>query len=247
MFTKPFTRVFTVLTFLLTVCGAAHAQTSPDSVWSAISESELAGRSTERQIDPIKYRTFRLNKAAVMPILDSAPAEFSNSSRFIQTILTLPMPDGSFARFRIEHSLVVETGLLEKFPELGRTYNGRGIDDPTATVRLDLLRHGFHAMVLSPRGTVLIDPYAKGDTENYLTYLKRDVSRRNAFICDFDGQKALEEMFLLNKDAHRELIPDAASPEVTSGSQLRTYRLAVASTNEYAIAVGENTIAGSLA
>lgn len=247
MFTKPFTRVFTVLTFLLIVCGAAHAQTSPDSVWSAISESELAGRSTERQIDPIKYRTFRLNKAAVMPILDSAPAEFSNSSRFMQTILTLPMPDGTFARFRIEHSLVVETGLLEKFPELGRTYNGRGIDDPTATVRLDLLPNGFHAMVLSPRGTVLVDPYAQGDTENYLTYLKRDVPRRNAFICDFDGQKALEEMFSLNKDAHRELIPDAASPEVTSGSQLRTYRLAVASTSEYAIAVGENTIAGSLA
>ncbi len=247
MSTKPFNRVLTVLTFLLTVCGAAHAQTSPDSVWSAISESELAGRSTERQIEPIKYRTFRLNKAAVMPILDSAPVEFSDSSRFMQTILTLPMPDGTFARFRIEHSLVVEIGLLEKFPELGRTYNGRGIDDPTATVRLDLLPNGFHAMVLSPRGTVLVDPYAKGDTENYLTYLKRDVPRRNAFICDFDGQKALEEMFSLKKDAHEELIPDAASPEVTSGSQLRTYRLAVASTSEYAIAVGANTIAGSLA
>ncbi|MEO7660087.1 MAG: zinc-dependent metalloprotease family protein, partial [Pyrinomonadaceae bacterium] len=247
MFAKPFGRTLTAITFLVAACVTAQAQTSVDSVWSAINESDLAGRSVERQIDPIKYRTFRLNKAAMIPLLDSAPAEFSNSSRFQQTFITLPMPDGTFARFRIEHSLIVEAGLLDKFPELGRTYNGRGIDDPTATVRLDLLRNGFHAMVLSPRGTVLIDPYAKGDTENYLTYLKRDVPRRDAFVCEFDGQKALEEMFALNNDANQELIPDAASSDVISGTQLRTYRLAVASTSEYAIAVGENTIAGSLA
>lgn len=246
MFKKTF-RTFTLAALSLAICSAASAQTSPDAVWTAVDENSIAGRSVERQVDPVRYRTFRLNKSAVIPILNAAPREFSEGSRFMQTVLTLPMPDGKFSRFFIEHSLIVEPGLLEKYPELGRTYIGRGIDDPQATVRLDLLPQGFHAMVLSPKGTVLIDPYAQGDTENYLTYFKRDVPRRGAFQCDFDELKAFNDLFTVDGDAHRELIPDAASPEVTSGSQLRTYRLALAASNEYTVVVGGNTVAGALA
>jgi hypothetical protein len=43
-----------------------------------------------------------------------------------------------------------------------------------------------------------------------------------------------------------EFLPDS-SENVISGTQLRTYRLALAATNEYAVAVGGNTIAGTLA
>jgi hypothetical protein len=225
----------------------AFSQSSPDGVWIAIDESQLAGRSAERVVVPASYRTLRLNKTSVTSILDSAPAEFSAPSRFTQTILTLPMPDGKFGRFRIEHSLIVEPGLLEKYPELGRTYNGRGIDDPTATVRLDLLPSGFHAMVLSTSGTVMVDPYAIGDTDNYITYFKRDVAKSSMFACEFDQQEALERLFRPTSGDNRELIPDIVSPEVISGSQLRTYRLALASTNEYTVAVGGNTILGALA
>lgn len=244
---RTFARILFATAFLIVTGATLHAQTSPDRVWTAVDDSQLAARPIERQMIPNKYRTFRLDHAAVRSILDAAPEEFSGTSRFQQTTLTLPMPDGSFARFRIERSLIVEQGLADKYPELGRTYRGFGIDDPTATVRLDLLPKGFHAMVLSPRGTVLVDPYTDGDTDNYLTYFKRDVPQRSSFSCEFEGQKAFDAMFSLEKDAHQELIPDAASPEVTSGSQLRTYRLAVAATTEYATAVGGNTVAGALA
>ena len=246
MLINSFARSFTAIALLLAVCAAAHAQTSADGVWTGIDESQIGGRSAERLIFPAAYRTFRLNKSALTSVLDNAPSEFSESSRFMQTILTLPTPDGKFERFRIEHSLIVEPGLLTKYPELGRTYNGRGIDDPTATARLDLLPNGFHAMVLSRSGTVLIDPYAVGDTENYLTYLKRDVPKTSEWACRFDEFEFMDS--LLNPtDNTSELIPDAASNDVISGTQLRTYRLALASTNEYTVAVGTNTIAGALA
>jgi hypothetical protein len=42
-------------------------------------------------------------------------------------------------------------------------------------------------------------------------------------------------------------LPDVAAPEVVSGSQLRTYRMALSASNEYCAAVGGNTVAGCLA
>lgn len=114
------------------------------------------------------------------------------------------MPNGKLARFSFEHSLVVEKGLLDKYPELGVTYVARGIDDPTATARFDFLPSGFHAMVLSNEGTVVIDPYAMGDTENYVTYRKDDLQRLTDFQCEV-GEKTLDSML------EDQLLEDTAS------------------------------------
>ena len=239
--------LFLILTF--TFAGFASAKGSGDGLWREVADSAAAMRSAERQIVPDSYKKFRLDKTMLRTILGSAPEELSDPFGMSNSIVTLPMPDGSFARFRIKHSLVVEPGLLEKFPELGETYSGQGIDDPTATVRFDLLPSGFHSMILSPSGTVMVDPYANGDTSNYISYFKRDVQRKTGFSCDVDTQHAIESISKPRNSDFKELIPEfaSASPEVTSGTQLRTYRLALAATNEYAVAVGGNTSAGTLA
>ena len=243
-FYRPFF-LFAILT--LSAAGLVNAQRSGDGVWKAIDDSSSSMRSAERSVAPDNYKTFRLNKTMLRTILNSAPEEFADPFGMSNTIVTLPMPDGTFERFRIEHSLIVEPLLLEKFPELGATYRGQGIDDPTATVRLDLLPSGFHSMILSPRGTVMVDPYSKGDTVNHISYYKRDVRRTTDFHCDLDSKNALDTLIRPKKPDFHELIPDAAAPEVISGTQLRTYRLALAATNEYAVAVGGNTVAGTLA
>ncbi len=242
MFKKTFLRGLAMLVLFLATFGMVLAQTSPDRVWTETSESQFAGRSAERQIVPQAYRTFSLNKSAFVPILDGAPDEFSETSRFVQTILTLPMPDGTYERFRIEHSLVVEPGLLTKFPELGRTYNGRGIDDPTATVRLDYFPSGFHGMILSSRGTVYIDPYAKGDTDHYMSYRKTALARERGNYCGLETENP-DVFGILDKSAAR--VSNLFGDSVINGSQLRTYRLALAATNEYTAVFGN--AAGAMA
>ena len=103
-------------------------------------------------------------------------------------IIYLPMPDGTLARFRFEQSPVVEPGLADQYPELKMTYRAQGIDDPTATSRFDWLPTGFHAIVLSASGTVLIDPYAQGNTTDYITYWKRDAANlAQPWECEFQG------------------------------------------------------------
>jgi len=154
------------------------------------------------------------------------------------------MPDGSFQTFEIQHSPIIEAGLAAKFPELAATYTARGIDDPTATARLDLLPSGFHAMILSTKGTTLIDPYQPDDTENYLVYYKRDFPKRGDWTCDFGKESA--ELRLTEGFDIQNFIPEV-SPEVTSGTTLRQYRLALAADYEYCQAVGGGTVSGCLA
>ncbi|HVE58741.1 MAG TPA: zinc-dependent metalloprotease family protein, partial [Pyrinomonadaceae bacterium] len=239
----------TIFIFVTTIflVSTVLAGKSGDDVWQETDSSALQRGLAERTIIPKSYRTFNLNKDNLLAILNKAPMEFTSSRLSNEVILTLPMPDGSFARFRIEKSPVVEAGLSAKYPELGETYRGQGVDDPTATVRFDILPTGFHSMILSPHGTVLVDPYfAKGDTENYISYQKKDAPRTENFICDFSEDKSLTEILSPEQLLSNNLVPDS-SENVISGTQLRTYRLALAATNEYAVAVGGNTIAGTLA
>ncbi len=247
MLKKTFRPFLFLSIFVLALTSSGSAKGSNDGVWKEVSDNASAFRSAERHIVPREYRTFQLNKAMLGTILASAPKEELNRFGISNTIVTLPMPDGSFERFRIQHAPIVAPELMERYPELGLTFNGQGIDDPTATVRLDFMPSGFHSMILSERGTVMVDPYSHGDTSNYISYFKRDVERPD-FKCEFDTQHAIDSLSKPKKADFHEFLPDVPSePAVISGAQLRTYRLALAATNEYTVAVGGNTVAGTLA
>src|SRR5436190_10283697 len=224
-------------TFVLSVVAAIFGQVTRlpnERMWEAIPERSL-NQSARRLIVPLIYRTVRLDSAAFLQALAGAPMEFTRDATQ-NPIIYLPMPDGTMARFRFEESPIMEPGLAAKYPGF-KTYRAQGVDDPTATSRFDWLPTGFHAIILAPSGTVLIDPYAQGNTTDYITYWKKDAANlAEPFECHF-----------INPELPPLPASGAHAPEVTSGTQLRTYRLALACTNEYAVAVGANTIAGALA
>ncbi len=229
--------------FLITLCVSASAKTSTDGVWQETDDTSFRQRTLERLVLPASYKTFRINQTVMRSILADAPMEFTDEARNNQLILTFPMPDGSFQRFRITESPIVEPGLLVKFPEL-RTYSGQGVDDPSSTVRFDFLPSGFHSQILSSKGTILVDPYFKsGDTENYISYVKNTVSQTDAFICHFNESKEFQSFLKI-----KETLPFGENTnDVISGTTLRTYRLALAATGEYTAAAGGGTVAGGLA
>jgi len=197
--------------------------TSTDKMWREIDDAALQQKILPRLIIPNAYRTFNLDKAALQNTLRKAPMEFTEASRSNPLLLTIPMPDGTLARFKVEESPIFEAGMAAKHPEI-KTYRAQGVDDPTATARFDFMPDGFHAIILSTSGTILVDPYATGDTSNYISYFKKDVERKGAFTCYFSND--IEELTTVP-----DLFPDA--PNVASGTNLRTYRLALAATGEY--------------
>lgn len=223
-------------TFALSVIPVvfARAGQQPDErMWETISERSL-DQAARRLIVPMAYHTVRLDKAALTGLLASAPMEFTrHASR--NPIIRLPMPDGTLARFRFEESPVVEPALAAQYPGL-KTYRAQGIDDPTATTRFDWLPNGFHAMIVAASGTVFIDPYAEGNTTDYITYWKKDLaSPAQSFACQLN-----------EADFRQTTKGNSPMPDIASDEKLRTYRLALAATHEYAVSVG-GTIAATIA
>lgn len=198
------------------------------NLWERKTESEVQSFGKEKAVNPMKFSVYGLNVNALREILAKAPMEFTPEARAAEVILELPSPDGKLQRFRIEESPMMELELATKFPEI-KTYHGQGIDDPTATLRFDITPLGFHSQILSSSGTLLIDPYSMSDTENYISYFKRDVPKNGNFFCQFgkttgkDFYKSEYDFFSNSGDA----------PNVTSGATLRTYRTAVAATGEF--------------
>ncbi len=124
--------------------------------------------------------------------------------------------------------------LAARFPEI-KTYRGRGIDDPAATVRFDLTPVGFHAQILSPRGAVYIEPYLRGNTNLHAVFARRDYRPAAPdFECRTDGTTTA---------AVSSATAQAAALVVSSGN-LRTYRLACAATAEYTTYFGRTVSAG---
>ncbi len=209
-------------------------------LWRDADESLLVSTG-ERQIVPDAYRTLTLNKDVLRTLLTNAPLESKTSVANSESVISLPLPDGKFSRFRFVESPTMEESLQAQYPEI-RTYLGQGIDAPEATVKFDFTPHGFHAMILSEGDSVFIDPYAKGDTDNYIAYFKRDFQKEDrSFMCLVGGGEpnALEKKHLDDKIFGSENL-------VNNAGTLRTYRLAMAATGEYTAFHG-GTVALALA
>lgn len=210
--------------------GQSSNTPSNEGLWTDVVEASIGGQG-ERLIIPQKYRTLAADLTILDAILTSAPLENTPAAQNIETVLSLPLPDGTFGWFRIEESPIMEPALAAKFPEI-KTYQGWGLDDPTATARLDWTPAGFHAMILSVSDTVYIDPYRRGDIAHYISYYKQDYSNI--------WGKSLSEDPILPVNAGN------ISAAVSSGPTLHTYRLAVAATGEYTAFHG-GTVAQALA
>ena len=105
--------------------------------------------SQQRQIVPSKFRTVRLDTTAVLSFSAFVPAEARLISRELSPVIEIPMPDGKSAKFHIWETPIMETALAKQFPNI-KTFTGQGIDDKTATIKIDWNDFGFHAMILSP-------------------------------------------------------------------------------------------------
>ena len=214
--------------FLPLASSGGQAQAAPDtSVWSDV-VLPAGVDSAQRWVEPDTFRLVSANMGRLDTALAQAPAETqagvaaASSSTGGETVLELPLPNGTMQRFAVVESPIMAPELAAQYPEI-KTYEARGIDDPTAVARLDRTPAGFHAMILSGGDTVFIDPYLRGSDALYASYYRSDYGNHYG--------KTLQELGPLTGPSAGEATADIQAAR--SGPTMRTYRLALAATGEY--------------
>jgi len=161
-------------------------------------------------------------------VLKRAPMEFTRTMEQGNVQIELPLPDGGYGKFLILESPVMESGLAAKFPQI-KTYLVQGLDDPTATGRLDWTSAGFRGSIHSSKGRFLIDPYWKNSDAVSISYYTSQAGAAKDFRCGVKGS------------SQRTLSASRSNSARPTGATLRIYRLALAATGEYTAAVSGTT------
>ncbi|NDI98007.1 T9SS type A sorting domain-containing protein [Flavobacterium sp. LaA7.5] len=202
---------------LLLVTIAVFGSGSAQQFWTAVPANRLDHlEKTDRVSIPVKSHTFSLDLQALQLALQVAPSR-ENYTEPSSVIIPFPNGEGEIEHFRVYEASVLHPDLAAQHPDI-KSYIGQGIEHPASSVRFSITIFGLHSMMFSTAGTSYIDPYTK-DLQNYLIYKKTDLRNSYSFFCG------------VTQEAQEQPVPPSV---MASDGILRTYRLAMACTIEYA-------------
>ena len=210
-----------VISVLFIVAFSTSQAQQTSGIWSDQQEARI-NTTGGRNIIPDVYRTLHADITPLLNALENAPDESITPPQASTTRLRIPRPEGGFDIFKIVEYAMMEPGLQARFPEI-RTYRGVDISNPYKTIRLQWTVHGFGAMVSGDKaGKYFVVPYARRNQSDYISYYKKDYRAvGDPFQCHFKNDKT---------STSRPTIENRISGDCT----FRSYRLAVATTGEYA-------------
>lgn len=181
----------------------------------------------ERRIQPSKYKVFKLDTEAFRSIL--LVQKNSRQNEVLEVLL--PDPEGNLIKFNLKISPIMESGLAAKFPDIvtftlsAPGYSGRG----------NITQFGCHAMLISGSSTYFIDPLDHQNDTYHQVYFKSDYSRNEpiSFSCEVENNpdELASDSHIISEPEIKSLI---MGQKRSAAVNLRTYRLALACTGEYA-------------
>ncbi len=193
------------------------ALTNAQSSWKKMDSKNLAFRAekTLRKTQPKKYSIYNLD-------LESFKNELTTQSKGGNRTVNLPSYNGNIEKYTILESSNFTEPLHPKYGFI-KSYSIKGINDKTETGKISIGTDGVHITIFSGNHpTFYVDPYTK-DNKTYISYNRSDIENQNQQNhCLFDENKVKQE--IRTKNAKR----------TADDGQLRTYRLALACTGEYA-------------
>ena len=195
-----------------------------ESLWSKVSndkvkkEKVIFNKTTPNKsiLVSLDIESFKLR------LLNIAKRGLSSDNEGVR--FDFPNQEGNFESYLVKEASVMTPELQAQYPEI-RAYVGKGIDNPTAIIRFSLSpQKGLSSMVLSDKKTVFIEPYS-ADLSQYMVFVN---SVEDGLRADFECETAYAKSeFDISDEAYIAL-------RNADDQTLRTYRLALACTVEYA-------------
>ncbi|MEZ6137234.1 MAG: cadherin domain-containing protein [Pirellulaceae bacterium] len=213
------------------------------TIWLDVADESVS--MDQAQVRATEFDVFQLDRTTLESFLETAPLLVATPAPQ-QPTLAVPVPDGSFLNFRFGDSPIMAPELAAKFPEIN-TYAGQGIEDPSATIRFDLTPAGFHAQVLSANGNFYVDPLHDGSSLYAVYYAAGTFDLSDLKDLEHEDHDDVVHIAGRGDASTGPSTPNAGGIASRSGTELRTYRTAVAATGEYTTFHGGTVASGQAA
>tara|TARA_R110002126_G_scaffold39767_2_gene117597 strand:+ start:9282 stop:13064 length:3783 start_codon:yes stop_codon:yes gene_type:complete len=162
---------------------------------------------------PSNYKILSLDEE----VLKSSIQSKTSKEHFIE----LPDANGNLTRFKIKETSNFDKVLQAKYPNI-KSFNAQSLDDLTKTAKISFGTDGFHAVIFSGHASTLyIDPYSRDNTD-YIVYKRSSLP------------KADEDFKCMVTSNSKNDFSTAGFQQKTNDGKLRTFRMALACTGEYA-------------
>jgi hypothetical protein len=209
---------FITLQFIFSVIGTSlsFSQVNNDNLYWSEHKVNINSRMT-LDIPTRNAKLYNLNFSALQSKLSEA-----NGST---TTLDIPMADNRFETFQLKPIEVMSPALAAKYPEI-KTFEAVNLDG-TVSGRFDITHKGFHGMMFTPEGTMYIDPVNMDNKSVYQCYHKSDFEAYSKIDIANDQRINLDKAAINPVSGRKDL------NSRSSGTQLRTYRMAITTTGEY--------------
>jgi subtilisin-like proprotein convertase family protein len=211
---KKYYYIFIVSAFLiLNFSGFAQER----NLWLSIDKNSVKSKLLDGKANVISHKTFVLDTDYLKSRLDliSKQVSFTSGTNLVE----FPDQNGILKKYAIKETSLMHPDLAAKFPDI-KSYSGYDVNNKSTSIHFTVNSLGLYAMILSPdNGTIYIDPYTE-DRKKYMVYLKKDIIKNGTFEC-------LTKSEVVNKTIQ-------SNKKFANDLKLRTFRLALAATEEYA-------------
>ena len=229
------------LTTLIILFSVALLSAQSGRYWTDIEPSQifLPEDAVIEQL-PSTYRLLSLDLEQLKSELANAPMEFTNAVGNRPVVVTLPMPDGSFEEFEMVESPCMMPELAAKFPEI-RSFAGKGKNLKGAYTRFDYSPKGLFGSIEYEKNSIYLMPIATLQTEYYACFKKQDLLIEGIItphVCSHTGDTVEDN--ILDQEYYDPIEEEDMVFNRNLGEkvELRTYRLAIATTGEFSVAQG---------
>ena len=210
---KKMIRLFFFTLILLT---KINLQAQQSDYWTPLPAPQ---EEENLKFHPAEFELFQLDFEALQQQLSTCTVKTGASKKEDAVAIDVPMSNGTFQQFNLFETPIMEAQLQAKYPNI-RTYTGYDPSNPRRTIKIDIGPGGLHAMIFSNEASLAIGPAFSGDTDQYMVFSKTAIQHdEEAFHCTVDhGPTPINT-------TNTSLNP--------TGTELRTYRLAMGATGEY--------------
>ncbi|MBK9257750.1 MAG: T9SS type A sorting domain-containing protein [Saprospiraceae bacterium] len=196
--------------------------------WAPSDELSLRNEQTNRVVKPRKYSVLKFNFTKF-----KEETQLNKNKSRESAIWIFPMPDGTTQSFKVKEASIFEPGLSQKYPGF-TSYTGMGIENPGAYLKMSISPFNIHVMILTESAnSIFIDPYTPDSSDDYIVYFKNDYEKPIAFTgfkCGVGEEHGLESELHFPD----ELKENGDRSDMPGDCMMRSYRLALACTGEYA-------------